>query len=559
MAEKKQTSAQAELTEETMTDSKVETTTENENIETKTETAENESTETKKDTKKKDKKPKKESESKGGLKALLRSRKLRHGSLAVVFTAVAAAVVILVNIVAGLLVDRFPDLKADFTANKAFALSDDTRDYMSHLSKDIKFYIISKEDDFVNTDSYFVQAKNLLDKMKSTSDGKFTFEFVDTTENPQFTQQFPNVDWKSKSVLGVVACGEQYKALEVKDCFTYNEDYYNYYGVYEWTGTTIEQAIVKSALNVTTNDKVIVDVLTGEGEVSENGYGGLSSLMSDNAYQVNEVSLLTGELDKDARVVLLYAPATDLSDEAAEALRTWLENDGKYGKTLIYAANVDPTVTPVKTPNIDAILSDWGMEVNSGIVYDTDPNHMLNNAPLYTFILDYNKEYYMDNLKNSSIPVLNEMASGITIKDANTAHALLQTSDKAGIVPLDATSDFDINAHVTGEPIAIAAEGKKAGTETYSNVIVFSTKAMLVAHKLSYASFKNGAYFMNMLNTITEKEDNTVVIESKNMESATLGAPSSETSNAVMVVFMFVIPGLILAAGIVLWIIRRNR
>ena len=269
MAEKKQTSAQAELTEETMTDSKVETTTENENIETKTETAENESTETKKDTKKKDKKPKKESESKGGLKALLRSRKLRHGSLAVVFTAVAVAVVILVNIVAGLLVDRFPDLKADFTANKAFALSDDTRDYMSHLSKDIKFYIISKEDDFVNTDSYFVQAKNLLDKMKSTSDGKFTFEFVDTTENPQFTQQFPNVDWKSKSVLGVVACGEQYKALEVKDCFTYNEDYYNYYGVYEWTGTTIEQAIVKSALNVTTNDKVIVDVLTGEGEVSK--------------------------------------------------------------------------------------------------------------------------------------------------------------------------------------------------------------------------------------------------------------------------------------------------
>ena len=90
-------------------------------------------------------------------------------------------------------------------------------------------------------------------------------------------------------------------------------------------------------------------------------------------------------------------------------------------------------------------------------------------------------------------------------------------------------------------------------------MIVFSTKAMLVANKLSYASFNNGAYFMNMLNTITEKEDNTVVIESKNMESATLGAPSSETSNAVMVVFMFVIPGLILAAGIVLWIIRRNR
>ena len=64
---------------------------------------------------------------------------------------------------------------------------------------------------------------------------------------------------------------------------------------------------------------------------------------------------------------------------------------------------------------------------------------------------------------------------------------------------------------------------------------------------------------MNMLNTITEKEDNTVVIEGKSLENATLGAPGAETSNTVMIVFMIVLPALILILGIVLWIRRRNR
>ena len=122
-----------------------------------------------------------------------------------------------------------------------------------------------------------------------------------------------------------------------------------------------------------------------------------------------------------------------------------------------------------------------------------------------------------------------------------------------------AAEDFDFAANVTGETIAIAAEGQKAGTEAYSNVVVFSSKAMLLSGELSYASFNNAAYFMNMLNTITEKEDNTVVIEGKSLENATLGAPGAETSNAVMIVFMIVLPALILILGIVLWIRRRNR
>ena len=491
-------------------------------------------------------------------KALLQSRKMRHGSLAVILTAVGVAVVVLLNVVVGLLVDRFPELKADLTANKAFALSNDTKDYMSRLTKDVKLHIVASEEDFTSVSTHFVQAKNLLDKMASASNGKFTYDFVDTTENPQFAQDYPNVNWKTNDTMGVMVCGKQYKGLSVTDCFTYDEEYFNSMGVYQWTGTTIEQAVVKAALDVTTENKVIVDVMTGEGENSDDGYGGVTALLTDNAYQVNEVSLLTGTLDKDARFVLLFAPERDLSDEAAAALQKWLENDGKYGKTLIYVANADPRLGEIKTPNIDAILSDYGMALNKGMLYETDPNHRLNNTTPYVSLLDYT-DYYTEKLSSQNVFVVNEYALGVTIKDENTAHALLQSSDKAGILPFDAGDDFDAEANITGKPIPVAAEGVKAGTEQSSNVVVFSSKAMLLSADLNYPSFNNAEYFMTLVNTIADKEDNAVIIESKTIDNATLGAPSATASNAMMILFMFVIPAAVLATGIVLWIRRRNR
>lgn len=494
----------------------------------------------------------------GGLKKLLKTRKLRHGSAAIAITAAAVAVVILLNIAAGLLVDRFPDLKADFTAEKSFAISEDTKDYMSRLSKDIKLFIIAEEKDFDAGGTYFVQAKQLLEKMAAASDGKFSYEFVNTTENPNFTQKYPKIDWTTKDTVGVITCGEQYKGLSITECFTYDEQVFQYYQSYQWTGTTIEQAVVKGSLNVTTEDKVIVDVMTGEGESGTDGYEGLTALLTDNAYQVNEVSLLSGKLDENARAVLLFAPLTDISDATLKTLRDWLDNGGSYGRTLIYVPNADPRVGEQKTPNIDALLSDWGMELEQGYVYESDPSHRLNGYSAFSFVADYG-DYYTENLKNKSIPVIVEYAMGINIKSADTAHALLKTTDKSGVYPLGTDGDFDMEANIKGEPLTVAAEGKKESADSASNLVVFGSKVMLSTSGLNDSSFNNGAFFMNIINTVADKDDDTVVIESKPMDNSTLGQPDEATSNTILILFAYVLPVLIIATGIVLWIRRRNR
>ena len=128
----------------------------------------------------------------------LKSRSTRHGAMSLGFAALAVAAAILLNVIAGLLSDRFPGMKADFTANQAYALSDDTMEYIRHMDKDVALHIIADESTFTGGGRYFVQAKNLLDKMVSASDGKFTYDFVDTTENPAFTRNYPNIDWSQR-------------------------------------------------------------------------------------------------------------------------------------------------------------------------------------------------------------------------------------------------------------------------------------------------------------------------------------------------------------------------
>ena len=54
-----------------------------------------------------------------GIKAFLKSRKARHGGMAIALVIIVTAVVVVINIIANLLVDRFPNLKLDFTANSA--------------------------------------------------------------------------------------------------------------------------------------------------------------------------------------------------------------------------------------------------------------------------------------------------------------------------------------------------------------------------------------------------------------------------------------------------------
>lgn len=496
-------------------------------------------------------KPQKE---KGKFKKFMKSRKAKHGTVAMAITALVIVMVIVLNIIIGLLVNRFPDLELDLTSNNSFALQDDTIDYVSHLNNDVTVYILMEKDKFESQGTYFVQAQKMLNKMVSKSDGKMKIKYVDLTSNPSFTSNYPNVDWQSSSANNIVLVesGKQYKVLTLTDCFEYDEQTYNYYGTYSFTGTKIEQAVVTAILNVTTDDKVVVDMIKGN---NEQDYSSLKSLLENNAYQVNDVSLATGDFDKDAKVAIMYAPSVDLDEKIVEKLSTWLSNDGKYGRSLIYV----PTADMGEMPNLDDFLKEWGMSIDRGYVFETDETALVNASSPYAFTVSYG-DYYKDNLKNSKIPVVVSESHAVNITDENTAHALLKTTNKAGVLPIDADKSWDYKDAITGNGENVAAEGVMTNEDKKSSrVVVFGSYVMFSDTIMQYNSFNNSAYFMNVINTIADKEDVGITIESKSVDNTELGITDVATQNTMLVVFVIVIPIAILVAGFVFWLRRRNR
>ncbi len=498
----------------------------------------------------KDKKPVKNK--KGGIKTFLKSRKAKHGSIAVAIIVVVIAIVIILNAVVGLLVDRFPDMVLDLTSNNSFALQEDTVDYVSHLDKDVKVTVLMAEDTFESQGAYFIQAQQLLEKMQSNSNGKLKLEYVDLTSNPTFTSSYPNVDWQttSNNYIILVECGSQYKALALDDCFEYEQSQYNYQ--YSFKGTTVEQAVITAILNVTTDDKVVVDMITGN---QEQDYSGIKKLLEDNAYQVNEISLATQDIDKDAAVAVIYAPSVDFDESAVSKISKWLSNDGKYGRSVIYI----PTGDKPETPNLDQFLEEWGMKVNSGFVFETNMNRLVSGNSLFAFIVDYT-DYYKDGLKNAKIPVVVSDSHDIEIKDENLAHSLLVTSDQAGVRPSDAGNDWDYEDALKGKGVNVAAEGVVTNDEeAASRVVVFGSYMMFSESIMQYNSFNNSAYLMNVINTISGKDDVDITIESKSINNTELGITDVATQNTMMVIFVIIIPIAILVAGLAVWLRRRNK
>lgn len=497
-------------------------------------------------------KTEKKSSKKGGLKSFLKSRKARHGSIAAAIVAVVIALVIIINIVCSLLVDRFPGMVLDLTSNNSFALEDDTIDYVSHLDKDVKITILTTEEDFESAGNYYLQANNLLEKMESKSNGKIKLDYVSITNNPSFVQNYPDADWNSGNNMMVVECGDEYRVLTIDDCFEYDEEYYSYYQQYYVTGSLVEQATVTAILNVTTEDKVLVDVITGN---QEQDYTGIKDLLTNNAYSVNEVSLATSDLDDDAEFVLLYAPSVDLDESAVDKISSWLDNNGDYGRSLIYI----PTESPIDTPNLDNLLAEWGMQVNDGYVFETDTDRLVSSSSNYVFTINYTS-YYTDGLKNPNIPVVSLYTRDITVTDDSIAHGLLTTSTSAGVQPYDADSEWDYHDAIADAELNIGAEGVKTNSdEVSSRVIVFGSYSMFTEQIMSYNSYNNSAYFMNMVNTVADRDEVGITIEAKSLESGELGITDATTKNVLFVVFVVVIPICVLATGIFIWLRRRNK
>ena len=279
------------------------------------------------------------------MKNIFKDRRFKHGSLATVMTVGLVAVVVLVNVIFSMLAARFP-MDVDLTSNKIFEVSDQTIDYLKGLDKKVTVTVLAKEEDFSGTNTYYNQANEVIQKYaKYTSN--ITIEYLDLYANPDFVQKYPK-DTLYQGYI-IVACGDRHQVLTPYDLFNTQTDSSS--GSTYITSSKAEQAMTSAVMNVTNANPPTAVVLTGYGVTDVSAY---TDTLKTNGYVIEEVDLLTGEIDQDADMLILAAPLTDLSEEVLKKLDTYLDNNGDFGKNLLYFASASQP----ELPNLEEFLKE---------------------------------------------------------------------------------------------------------------------------------------------------------------------------------------------------------
>ena len=117
------------------------------------------------------------------------ARSFKHGSISIVLTVVFIAAVVVVNIIVGLISERF-DTTADLTNSGLYTLDETTENYLANtLNTDITLTVLRTEKDFEEQSAAYKQINELLKKMEMTG-GHIKVNYRELDQNTNYKAQF---------------------------------------------------------------------------------------------------------------------------------------------------------------------------------------------------------------------------------------------------------------------------------------------------------------------------------------------------------------------------------
>lgn len=523
-------------------------------------------------------------------------KKLKHGFMSTAFTVAFVAVIVLVNVVATALFDRYP-ITFDLTENNAFSISDKSEEYVKKIDTDVLITVFAKEDDFTNLATYTRQADEVM-KTYCKYNNRISYRYVDIDSNPDVMKNYsgdsinqydiivetnPTKDvqrTRKLTLMDLVSFSDEFNemmaqygmtaeqlveqsgnALNALSSITY------YYGNSVITASNADQAFTSAFMTVTDPDPVVVTLLTGRDEITDLSY--FQSLLIANGYTVNSVDIATQEIPEDTDVAVVPAPKTDYLSEELKKLDDFLDNDGQMNKQLIYLASVKQE----ETPNIDEFLADYGIEVGDGVICETYSSNYY-SQPFQTISSELSDKFMQDvtttdpNLLIFASRPVNLLFEGEKGKISTEAY-VKSTSDAfvRALGTSNGQKQYDESAETLAKGqqnyVAVSSRvsfkdnGEGGQDGLYSNVIVLGSEQILGNTYLQYNQYQNREYMLSLLNGITHKTDG-IVIEPKVIEGNIFDLTDSQ-KNTLKWTFILIIPVIVLAAGVVIWLRRKNR
>ena len=460
-----------------------------------------------------------------------------------VWSAAIAVAVIVLAVLVNLIVRAIPSKYTEFDLSEAglYTLSDSSKQVADNLTQDVTIYYLAQtgsEDQIIS---------KLLDKYAAES-SHITWELKDPAVYPTFATQYGAQDLTSGGLI--LVCGDQSKVLDTANLYDYD------YSDYATTGAANvtfdgEHEITSAIYQLTSGESRHVYYTTNHGEQALTST--LTDALESQNLTVSALDLLSQTIPEDCDLLIINDPAQDFSgagslvDELGQ-LRSYLSNGGK----VMLMSNFY-----YSTPNLDAVMAEFGLTRIEGLVVEGDTNHYLNNYPAF-LLPDYastSESTALDGVSTSR-RVLMELAQGITLNETENVYseALLVTSDSAYSKPIEEEMTIDREDGDTDGPFTLAAYAHNE--DTGAEVIWINCGNM--DNEGIYQVIPGNVTFLQGCAASLAGQESAVLIDSKALEAAPLSVPSIAASTLGLL-FVIVLPAALLAVGAVVVILRRRK
>ena len=468
------------------------------------------------------------------MRRLRDSKQVRYGGYALLTSLGMVAVMVLVNLV----VDQF-QLEADLTQNRLFSLSDQTFQVLDNLDSDVTVYQIGttgRENPLIDS---------VLERYAKRS-SHIKLATLDPERNPGLATKYEEEGQVRPGGL-VVDAGDRFRMISQFDIFNVNMQ------TRQATSLSLEQELTAALLYVTTGDLPKVYLLEGHGEQSmfQLGISGLSvrDLLENDNYAVDTLDLVSREtVPDDADVLLVVAPAQDLTAAEIGRLESWMRDGGRVVFALQGARRSE-------LPNLAELLAGFGVRVVNGIIVEEAGRHTPDSQVF--LVPEMTSHEIVAPMRSDRlftvIPAAGPIEELETKRRTLTVESFLNTSAGSFL-----RTDFDIQSveQQEGEPngpfaVGVAITDNDLDGYVKSRVVVYSS-----AMFLSQPYQANYDMLLNSLSWARSREES-ISIRAKSLRTF----PLRITRLAALIisgVAVLIIPLGVLGAGLAVWLRRRH-
>ncbi|MGQ0733722.1 MAG: GldG family protein [Acidobacteriota bacterium] len=466
-------------------------------------------------------------------------RQARYGTVSIVGVLVALGVVIAVNYLGSRQNKRW-----DVTENQAFSLSEQSIKILQGLDAPVHFAVYDQE-------TNFDRFRDRLDSYDYESD-KVTIEYVDVDRQPARAKQ-----------------------AEIQ---SYGTIVLSYKDRTQRISNTEEQDITNALIKLVSGTERKVYFTQGHGERDTGGsdrlgYSTISTALGRDNYTVDKLVLAQQKnVPDDATVVIVAGPQTDFLEPEIEALKAYVARGGKVMLMLD-----PPDASRPDVANLRAFLREWAIEVGDDVVVDASGmGQLFGGDASVPVAASYPAHPITEGFRvMTAFPLSRSVKTVEGGANGRFAQALVETSGQSW-------AETDLKSLTTGKvefnagsgdrqgPIAIGAavsapaanppvnapESGNASPDApkpESRIVAVGDSDFAANNAIGIQG--NQDFFLNGVNWLAQQE-NLIAIRPREAQDRRITL-TADQQQGIMLLTIFIVPGLVLAGGVYSWWRRR--